>query len=359
MPIAPNLKAAVAGLVKEASGGFQDASGVLGHTIWSGVQPFRPQFIELEGIYYHVGDLDSAWDMGTRFTGASESNHEQLRYINPHALAPDAQKWQADARQLSGCILVLPQPSFALQAVIQQVLSTASDDDIPASLKDPKDAAHEQKLKNDFAAAAGKLRFVSGQLTGLTDALLTLVGTGSHVKPNLRVAGDVTVPMKAAVDVVVLGPARGTRLLTEDDFTLIAGKTAKTPFGTLSDFTQATNKPFKGVNHGQFAISKITVVEKFGQALSCPPTHRTLRNPNGPPEFIHPCAADQLLPTVLPDGTLNVVYGTADPPSKSKYPMSSFIQLTPAINQDARLNATFVQREVAADGSTFTNGTLG
>lgn len=355
MPIASKLKATVAGLVKEASGGFQSQPGVLGHTTWSGIQPFRPQFIEWEGIYYHVGDMDSTWDLGTSFTGASESNHEQLRYINPNKLAPNAKKWQADARQLSGRILVLPQPSFALKAVVQQVLSTALDDDLPPSLKDPKDPVHEQQLKDGFAVAAGKLRFVSGQLTGLTDALLTLVGTGSHVKPNLRVAGEVTVPMKAAVDAVVVDASKGTHLLSQDDFTLIAGETAKTPFGTLTDFKQATSDPFKGVTHGQFAISKITVVDKFGQALSCPPTHRTLRVPSGQPEFIHPCVADQLLPTVLPDGALNVVYGTPDPPTKSKYPMSPFIQLTPAINQDARLNATFLQREVSADSSsTFT-----
>lgn len=293
-----------------------------------------------------MGPFADQWDLGVDFTGSSESNHEQLRYVNSKPLAGSAQQWLKDSRRLSGRILVLPQPSFALQAVVAQVLASAPDSELPDSLKDP-DKDEETKKKDAFVAAAGKLKFVSGQLTGLTDALLTLA-TGSHVKPNLREAGELIVPIKAAVDI---GQAIG---LSQEDFTLVDAETAKTPYGTLTNFTGAP-APFKPVSHGQFAITKLTIVDKFGQAVCCPPTERTLYTPSGPPKFVHPCLADQLLPTVLDDGTLNVVYGPTqvppDPRTHSGYPMSPFIQLTPSINQDARVNASFVQRDLDSNGN--------
>ena len=71
---------------------------------------------------------------------------------------------------------------------------------------------------------------------------------------------------------------------------------------------------------------------------------------------MHPCIEGQLLPTILPDGTLNVVTGVDQlpptPATHSGYPMSPFIQLIPAINQDARINACFVQREPTASTDT-------
>jgi hypothetical protein len=345
MPIAQDLRDTIGRIVSEASGGFP-TSPLLGHTKWSGQQPFSPQFIEWEGVYYHVGPFKDQWDLGVDFTGSSESNQEQLRYINPTTLANSTQKWLQDSRRLSGRILVLPQPSFALQAVVKQVLATAPDKDLPDNLTDP-DPDKEKAKKDAFAAAAGKLRFISGQLTGLTDALLTLA-TGSHVKPNLRQAGQLVIPMKAATDV-------GKHIQLSDlDFSLMDAETAKTPYGTLTDFTGAPG-PFKGVQHGQFAITKLTIVDKFGQAVCCPPTERTPYTPSGPPKFVNPCLADQLLPTVLDGGKLNVVYGPSqvkpDLPTKSGYPMSPFIQLTPSINQDARINASFVQRDEDSKGN--------
>lgn len=241
MPVAKDLRDAIGRLVREASGGCP--AGVPGHEPWSKQQPFKPQFIEWEGVYYHVGDFDQQWDIGTSYTGASESNHEQLRYVNPKLLSATARP-QEDSRALSGRILVLPQPAFALKAVVSQVLGSTPDEQLPASLKDDnKDK--EKALKDNFVKAAGKLKFVSGQLTGVTDALLTLAN-GSHVKPNLREVGKLTVPMKAAVNV-------GADIkLSEDDFRLMDAETAKTPFGTLTDFQTSKYSPFKGIQHGQF-----------------------------------------------------------------------------------------------------------
>ncbi len=107
------------------------------------------------------------------------------------------------------------------------------------------------------------------------------------------------------------------------------------------------------------AITKLTIVDKFGQAISVPPPEKAsgqtqwrtprLQDPDKAPmpEFIHPCLSEQLIPSVLDGGTtLNTVYTTKDTQDKatsSGYPMTPFIQLTPAINQDARINASLPQ----------------
>ena len=64
------------------------------------------------------------------------------------------------------------------------------------------------------------------------------------------------------------------------------------------------------------------------------------------PEFVHPCLSEQLTPSLF-NGHLNTVYTTQDThdkATKSGYPMTPFMQLNPAINQEARMNAVFVER---------------
>jgi hypothetical protein len=84
-------------------------------------------------------------------------------------------------------------------------------------------------------------------LTGFTDDLLIL-GTGSHVKPNVRVQGQSNKPLQKAVDALARIGLTGTDPL--DIVTLMDSKTAKTPYGTLVDFESALFQPFKGVQHG-------------------------------------------------------------------------------------------------------------
>ena len=141
---------------------------------------------------------------------------------------------------MSGRIMVLPQPSFALAAIIKQVFSTAGDS-LPKDLQDPK-------IQQDLSAKAAQLKFISGDLTGMTDTLLTLT-TGSHVKPNVRPQGQDPTPLQEAITV-------GTQIrMTSDHFNIIGGESAKAPFGTLVDFVGAQFQPFKGVQHGQLGES--------------------------------------------------------------------------------------------------------
>lgn len=57
---------------------------------------------------------------------------------------------------------------------------------------------------------------------------------------------------------------------------------------------------------------------------------------------MHPCLSDYLTPDIV-DGVLNTIYPE---PNKApgEWPLCRFIQLTPSINQAARINATFLNR---------------
>jgi hypothetical protein len=102
------------------------------------------------------------------------------------------------------------------------------------------------------------------------------------------------------------------------------------------------------------AITKITIVDKFGQAISWPLPERKPRIPPDTPKFaIHPCIADQLCPTVLSDNTLNTVFKTVETtekPTSSGMVLSPFIQITPAINQASRINASFLRKDFDQSG---------
>lgn len=60
------------------------------------------------------------------------------------------------------------------------------------------------------------------------------------------------------------------------------------------------------------------------------------------PVSIHPCLSDFLTPDIV-DGVINTIYPEpiAGP---GKWPLCRFMQLTPSINQDTRINATFLNR---------------
>jgi hypothetical protein len=237
-----DISPTVSALLKEASGGYQSSITGYGHKKWTR-QPFSPQFVEWEGTYYHVDWKQ--WKVDLAKSALTASNHTQVTYVNDRQLSkqPDITK---NRRHISGRMLVLPQPSFALGAVVSQVLDTIPIDPQSKPTADPKAGFNlqNQEDRDSFLAAVKKLKFISGELSGITDALLTQA-VGQHVKPNLRVQGQKVLPMKAAEK------AGENISLVRDDFVKMDGETAKTPYGTMTDFTNEIN-PFKPVQHGQF-----------------------------------------------------------------------------------------------------------
>jgi hypothetical protein len=112
-------------------------------------------------------------------------------------------------------------------------------------------------------------------------------------------------------------------------------------------------------------LTKINIVDKFGQVVCCPLPRATPVTPPTHPNFHdlpHPCLSDQLCPNLLAaDQTLNTVFRGSDwpdatikdtdDPIASQGRISPFIQITPSINQKARINANFLLRDNDAKGN--------
>jgi hypothetical protein len=329
----------------------------LGFKQWTG-QPFCPVFVEWEATFYNVEFNKDNWKVDLQSSPVTTNNATQVRYINPNPLydvSNPNKDPRMDTRAISGRFLVLPQPTFALSAVVKQILSTAGLH-LPVmpdgtDLNDPK---VQQKLVDDVST----LKFVSGDLSGFTDYLRTL-GTGSHVKPNVRVQGVNTVQPLADAYSPDVGGKIG---LSKEHFQKMEAQTAKTPFAFLEDFSSVARQPFKGVQHGQLAITKLNIVDKFGQVISAPLPHRTPRQAPPTPamsEFVHPCLSDQLCPSLIPNPDkpkefiLNTIYRTRDVATSSGGRESPFIQITPAINQPARINSCFLKQDNPSQGQSL------
>ncbi len=129
--------------------------------------------------------------------------------------------------------------------------------------------------------------------------------------------------------------------------------------------------PFKGVTHGQMLITKVrfvnsnskphvdrkqlNIIDKFGQAVALPTPQPKLRVPPPVPEVVYPCLSDFLIPDIV-NNQLNTVYAELTQPVAGQWPLCRFMQLTPAINQNSRLNASFMNKS-SAPGFPYWNET--
>lgn len=310
----------------------QNITKTTGYQSWAGRNPFVPLFIEWESTYYHI-DFNK-WDVALRTSPVGHPN-SQFRYGPRVNLASDPAN-QADARVLSGRVLVLPQPVFSLEATVLQVLNIDP--------SDPNLTTQQKQTVSDIR----KFKFISAPLSGLTSHLLTRC-EGAHVKPNVRAQGEKVIPLGAAV------AASQDIDLDFNALKLIDAESALTPYGSLLDFGKMNypGNPFKGVTHGQMLFTKLNIVDKFGQAICLgPPGNKPrLRHPTGQPATnIFPCLSDYLAPTVL-NGQLNTVFPSGPPGQVAgDWPLCQFAQLTPSINQDARINASFLLRDPLPGG---------
>jgi hypothetical protein len=221
-----------------------------------------------------------------------------------------------------------------------QVLDSTSDD---TGLSDQQ--------KDDLRSKIRQIQFISAPLSGLTNHLLTRF-EGAHVKPNVHVQGDRSViPLQAAVRTA---PDADIGL---DKATLakIGGESALTPYGDAFPFgtDQYPNAPFKPVTHGQLVLTKLNIIDKFGQAVCLP---KVLRRPRVPPLIpattIYPSLSDWLAPDALENADqevkakfMNTIFPTDMPVQEGHWPLCQYVELTPAINQDARINASFLFRK--------------
>ncbi|KAF2001041.1 hypothetical protein P154DRAFT_562923 [Amniculicola lignicola CBS 123094] len=300
-------------------------STLKGFKSWGNVNPFQPLFVEWEALYYHVDR--SKWTVGVRPSPVGMAN-SQVRYGVNELLSKNTEN-QRDFRYIRGRSLILPQPVFSLQAAVQAVV----DSNDPSSPF--KDEASIKKLLDGI----GKLQFISCPLSGLDEHLVTRVMGGTHVKPTVNIN-------KQGMTVIPLPPAAQPDIqLFEGDLTLIESRSDLTPYGNMLRFSSDSypKPPFKGVTHGQMMITKLNIIDKFGQAVALPAPSKKLKNPPAIPQSVHPCLSDFLTPGTF-ENQINTIYAEDKKPDHGDWPICRFMQLTPSINQDARINACFVNR---------------
>ncbi|KAF2257917.1 hypothetical protein CC78DRAFT_527127 [Lojkania enalia] len=296
---------------------------------WGTKNPFEPMFLEWEALYYHIDK--SKWTVGIRPSPVGlPTSH--VRYGIPELLSENTQN-QKDFRYVTGRTLILPQPIFSLTTAVKAVLDS----------NDPNSPIKTDEDKKKLLDGIEKLTFMSCPLSGLQEHLTTRV-MGTHVKPTVNLPGKTNVPLLPAVQTDIG--------FTENTLKLIDSRSNLTPYGNLLNFPAETypQHPFKGVTHGQLMITKLNIIDKFGQAVALPAPKPKLKNPPAVPESIHPCMSDFVIPDII-DNKLNTVYPEDTPAEHGDWPLCRFMQLAPAINQNARLNASFLNP--SPPGSSF------
>ncbi|KAK4040197.1 hypothetical protein C8A01DRAFT_35799 [Parachaetomium inaequale] len=301
-------------------------SGLKWRDQWDG-QPWFPLFVEWEADYFHIPF--GTFDLSSRPQNDAAAAQSVLRYGIP--AGTDLRDKVNDIRRLSGRILLLPQPSFSLKSAVTQLFRNMQ----PAQLDPFLDEGDRTFLLNNIA----QLQYLSHTLSGVTDHLVTRV-QGTHIKPNQRPPGEQLTAMKAAV------AAGGGAGFTPAEVQLQDAETHVTPYGrsmAAATFDGAAGvSPLKPVTHGQLRFTALNVIDKFGQAICAldPTPVPAEKRPH-----IAPAVADVYVCQEDADGHPIVVASGIDPPG------CEFVQLTPGINQPARLNAFFVTPTAPSSGN--------
>jgi hypothetical protein len=288
-----------------------------GRDEWNNTQPWFPLFLEWEADYFHV-PYDH-WDMEDISTNASKD--KKFSYTVKQDDGPLWDQPHDDHRTVSGRMLLLPQPVFSLHGQVERLFSTVPEEELSPIIP----IEEREQLLRDIR----RLPFISAPLGGFTDHLVTVVD-GSHVKPTVRYPGKQPSPLtEAYVDSKLVG-------LDEDALRKIGVETDLTPYGSLVRLGGLHHPAFKPVTHGQFRLTKLNIIDKFGQAVpAIDPTRRV----EGPPP-LSPCIAEYYRPQPYKDtGVPNII---VEPKKPGECP---FIQVPPSINQPARLHMNWVQLE--------------
>ncbi|KAK4153609.1 hypothetical protein C8A00DRAFT_33629 [Chaetomidium leptoderma] len=304
---------------------------------WGATQPWFPLFAEWEAEYFHV-----KWDDWQLYSERKSQLDEQWKLgVKPGVdLSKEA---ITDTRTLSGRILLLPQPNFSLQAAIADLFSNTDPKLIDKYLPNTAD----QQL---VQTKAYTLPFLSSPMDGFTAELLTLA-KGTHIKPNAMFP-------QTGFDLRGLQPLPDAEIgpFGPKELAIIGANSELTPFGTLVKFGNLLESdpsaiPFKPCTHGQFRLSKLNIIDKFGQVICAIDPRYGYEDT----QAVYPCLGDFLTPGQLDDGQPNVVEPSPQPGH------NEFAQVPPAINQPSRLNCCFVThdhvRQAQGPGTTDSTST--
>ncbi|KAL7947490.1 hypothetical protein V8C42DRAFT_317931 [Trichoderma barbatum] len=268
-------------------------------------QGWFPLFIEWEVEYHHI-----KFEHWTFQQDAEQNWCYKLRTDKTLQELPGS----TDSRSFSGRTPIVPQASSALQSRLKQLFSRAN----------------PQDQKADASSLLDKVSLVeyfSAPLAGIRHHLTTLI-QGTHIRPHHddQLARDFGV--------------------SKSDLDQVISHSERAPYGRIAQLKGEviTEQPFKPVTHGQFLFTKMHIVDKFGQIVSCiePATF------NSPRSALYPCISSQFFCDPIPK--------SKQPNDASPWPntahkadnkagLCQFFQVPPRINQEARLNATFVVEE--------------
>lgn len=286
-----------------------------GRDQWSNTQAWFPLFMEWEARYYHIPWGKWAFEEKVD-VDPIPGNPLRTRYgldVN----ASSVQGLTADERTIKGRVLILPQPGANLSINIQQLFLATAQKDLPQELQSSSAMA-------TFLTAVQQLEYLSAPMAGFMDHLVTKL-SGTHIKPSVRLPGKPIAPLKAAVT----SSARAGFI--EDDIKIMDIETTKTPYANYVEF-DPNIAPLKPVTHGQFKFTRLDVFDKFGQAISAINPAPASRIPP-----LYPALSEYFHPQHLPSDR-KLAFTVGDNP----YGSCQYAQYPPTINQDARINASFL-----------------
>ena len=135
----------------------------------------------------------------------------------------------------------------------------------------------------------------------------------------------------------------GLPLSSREFLERIQSETHATPYANFVEFgaddLPAGGSPLKPATHGQLVFTKINIVDRFGQVVSVLDPSAKLEGPAFKPQ-IYPCISENfacwpVLDDEAATKTANAVI--QDAPGKC-----AFVQISPRLNQDARMNVCFM-----------------
>lgn len=140
------------------------------------------------------------------------------------------------------------------------------------------------------------------------------------------------------------------------DHTIAMGdQTNKTPYGSLVPVNDQ-NSPVKPVTHGQWQFTKLNIIDKFGQALTL--VDQMPNKISDPAASVKPCirphyAVDKVLVSTKSGPPVAEPNTVLQEPDQSESDMSKccFVQVSPTINQNCRMNTCYVVPDGKHKGS--------
>jgi hypothetical protein len=286
-----------------------------GRDQWNSTQPYFPLFVEFEILYYHLDY--HLWVFGKPdIDNPGPSTLPHIRYGLDEDT--DITQFANDQRTITGRILILPQPGFMISKNIERLFLATNSDDLPPDLR-TRDT--QKALITDTA----QLQYLSAPMSGLKDNLITQLN-GTHIKPSIRTPGQPLQPLQAAIS------AGKDAAVGDAEIRLMGIQTTKTPYANYVVFPDATIDPLKPVTSGQFKFKRLDIIDKFGQAISAinPAPATTV-----PP--VYPALSEYFHPQHLKGNR-----AMAKTVESNTYDKCEFAQIPPTINQEARINASFL-----------------